>query len=141
MKKNSKYIEIIVPCLFVIFVLCAYYFSGKRNKFIEKNGIWTIYRLEQVDYAPRGGKEAYAYYKFRGVEYKDGKGVGDYARDGGRYLMVLLPESPAKKILYMGERVPSWFTLDAPPDGWPTKPTEAELREMMMQDSLKWGLR
>jgi len=140
-KWKSKYMEIITPCCFVVFVVCSLYFMDKRDKHIVANGVWTIYRLEQVGAAPRGGKDAYAYYSFRGVEYKDGTGVGDYAREGGRYLMVLLPESPANKILYMGERVPSWFTLEAPAEGWPKKPTEDELREMMVRDSLTRGLK
>jgi len=140
MKKISKNWNLLFLAILILVGVCGHYFTSRRNMYISEHGVWTVYRLGQIGYTSKGGKDAYAYYYFNGMEYKDGTGISDDQREAVRYFMALMPEKPTK-VTYTGERVPSWFTLDAPPEGWPTKPTEDDLREMMVQDSLKRRLK
>ena len=48
---------------------------------------------------------------------------------GNRFFMMVVPNDLSKR--RKCEDVPEWFTLDAPPEGWKTCPTESELRNMM----------
>ena len=143
MKWNSDYLNIIVPVLFIVVGLYAHYRSDKYYQYVKEHGVWTIYEIGPVGYHPRGGKEASIYYVFRGEKFKSGVYLGDrlnVGERGLRFFMALMPKKPTKKINTY-DPVPEWFTLDAPDEGWPTKPTEAELREMMAQDSIRRGLK
>jgi len=60
---------------------------------------------------------------------------------GKRYFLKVDPSNPRRNTVMHNDRVPEWFTLEAPLEGWPTQPTEGELREMMVRDSLRRWVR
>lgn len=47
-------------------------------------------------------------------------------------------KSEEGRVLYADHKVPSWFTLEAPSEGWVSLPTEAELRKLQNEaDSIQ----
>jgi len=137
-KGNMQFvIGIVLICLFVqIFV------TEPEAKRMRQVGVWSILTVDSYRRAIRSGLTVGFHYVFNGHKYESGSHFDRHEIDrvGIRFFLQIDPCDPNKNLVHH-QRVPSWFTLEAPPEGWPTKPTEDELREMMVQDSLKRGLK
>ena len=123
----------------LLFLICG--IAGKmRSDNVKKHGVWTILELTHLGKRKHAGVPWVGYYKYEGNSYEATQfyygDEGRYIKKGMRYFIQVLPDNPKKKQLY-GDLVPEWFTLEAPPRGWVTKPTEEELWEMMVQELVR----
>lgn len=89
-------------------------------------------------YAAHRGTSFRCHYKLRDKIYKNTGGVVNYSDEGKRFFLQIIPTDPESVLYYTEQRVPSWFTLEAPPEGWSSRPTEAELRKLQNEaDSIQ----
>ena len=133
---------LLMMCFFVPFSVISGIIGEHQRNNVEKNGVYTVMTLDEISYAPKGGKMASMHYTFRGQHYEGGTRLDDDAQlsdQGRRFFMMVLPDKPKRK-LTLSDPVPVWFTLEAPEEGWKTKPTKMEMYRMMVQDSIAKGL-
>lgn len=143
--KKEKIAKIISAIVVVVIIIGSLIIGQCRRNYLEDNGVYSI--CEYYNYRPEmrlkhDDMNVYYYY-YNGVEYtnsrnKQFKQKPDPSRITRVYI-VFMPDDPNNHF-FLG-RVPSWFVLDAPSEGWKTKPTETEMRDMMVQDSIKRGLK
>lgn len=137
-QQNDKFNwkKIIGPCIVVLIPIIGTIWSNHENDYIKKNGVWSIMTVDKV-YAAHRGTSFKCHYKFRDKVYKNTGGLVDYSDEGKRFFLLLIPADP-ERVLYTEHRVPSWFTLEAPSEGWSSRPTEAELRKLQNEaDSIQ----
>ena len=127
--KKFKWKKIIGPCIIILIPIIGSIWSSHRMDYVKKNGVWTIMTIDDVSAAHRGTSFS-CHYKFRGDVYKNTGGTVNYSDKGKRFFLQVIPTDPMRVLYYTENSVPSWFTLEAPPEGWPQRPTEAELREL-----------
>lgn len=120
-------------------------FSSKRNNYVEEHGVWTISTVDHIESLYRGGYNIGFYYYFTGARYRGGGTMGrdeiNPRKIGKRFFIMVLPGDPKRYVGYSSLPVPDWFILEAPPKGWATRPTDLELMTMMIQDSVRRGLK
>lgn len=130
--------------ILVISVLCVIlYFAGDctREK-VRKNGVWVIMTIDNAGAASKGGMDISFHFHYNYKKFIGGVNMGGVNENyiGRRLFIMISIDNPNNQLIgqYL---VPTWFTLDSPPEGWKQKPTESEMREMMVQDSIKRGLK
>lgn len=131
--------------ILVISALCAIsYVVGNctRDK-VRENGVWVTATIEKVDVAPKGGMDISFHFDFNNQRYTGGVNIGGKVsyNDIGKRLVIMISVKNPNNQLIGWHIVPTWFTLNSPPEGWKTQPAEAQMREMMTQDSIKRGLK
>lgn len=113
-----------------------------RNCNIKKDGAYIIGNV--TDYTPSGNGAGMHYeYNYQGSKHKSVATISYMMmseRPKGTKLLIVCKIQNPQKVLVI-DTIPSWFTLEAPSEGWKEQPTEAQMREMMVQDSIKRGLR
>lgn len=117
--------------LLLVWLVYSFWKDHKRS-YLEKNGVWTILTIDKV-YAASRSMAFECHYPFMGKVYKNlGKDYDEtvnFDDKGKRLFLQVIPTKPMKALFYSDEFVPSWFTLEAPPEGWKTRPTEEDLRK------------
>ena len=143
-QKNNKPVtnrqKCIARIVIMAIVFTILYFVGKcQRDYVKRNGVWTVYTLDKVGYAAKGGSTYKFHYFFQGKTYNDASGGGLelLKKEGKRFFMMVVPEEPKKILCFSDRPVPDWFTLEAPPEGWKEFPTDSTLRQLMKADSLK----
>lgn len=120
--------RIIAPGVVILIAIIGSFWSDQRADYVEKNGVWTIMTIDRVHAAHRGTSFR-CHYKFMGQVYKNTGSLVNYSDEGKRFFLQVIPTDPERVLYHTEQRIPSWFTLEAPPEGWKTRPTEAELAE------------
>ena len=128
--KKFKWKKIIGPCIIILIPIIGSIWSSHRIDYVKRNGIWSIMIVDRVKANARGGTSFSCHYKFRGDVYNNTGINVDYSDKGKRFFLQIIPTDPMRVLYYPEKSVPSWFTLEAPPEGWTQRPTEAELREL-----------
>lgn len=118
----------IAPAIIILIGIVGSIWSDQRADHVEKNGVWTIMTIDRVHAAHRGTSFR-CHYEFMGEAYKNTGSLVNYSDEGKRFFLQVIPTKPMKALFYSDEFVPSWFTLEAPPEGWKTRPTEEDLRK------------
>ena len=134
--KKFKWKKIIGPCVIILICIISYFWGEYDLNYVEKNGVWTIMTIDDVSAGHRG-RSYTCHYKFRDEVYKNTGGGLNYSDEGKRFFLQVIPTNPMKVRYYSRYPVPSWFTLEAPPEGWTQRPTEAELRELQNEADSK----
>lgn len=132
-KKN-----IIAGGIFLIVFITLSVIGEINSKYKRDNGVFVILKTDKYLRGTYYGKLFTYNYDYNNRRYNSDEVLDFKDTVGVRYFIQVLPDDPTRKLIY--RKVPSWFTLDSPPEGWKTMPTETEMREMMTQNSIKRGL-
>ncbi|WP_373731053.1 hypothetical protein [Bacteroides heparinolyticus] len=139
-KKAKKNIIGNIGCLtiFVTFTIIMWN-SYREADYVEKHGVWTILTITKMEGAPRGFLFSYKFqYNYRAYNYTIVSSNKKMVV-GRHFFMMVVPNEESRHLIF--DAVPNWFTLEAPPEGWKTCPTEKQMRCMMEQDSIRRGLK
>ncbi|MGP1462059.1 hypothetical protein [Tannerella sp.] len=139
-KKAKKNIIGNIGCLtiFVTFTIIMWN-SYREADYVEKNGVWTILTVTKTRGAPKGYIVKYTFqYNHRMYENSTNMPLKKFI-NVNRFFMMVVPNEESRHLIF--DAVPNWFTLEAPPEGWKTCPTEKQMRRMMEQDSIRRGLK
>lgn len=132
--KNLFGVSIVMLSLLLLWVI-----GNAKRQPIEEFGVFVILTADQYLRGTYYGKLFTYNYYYKNKRYNSNEVLKFTDTLGVRYFIQILPSDPTRKIISYA--VPSWFTLDAPPEGWKTMPNEVEMRDMMVQDSIKRGLK
>lgn len=129
----------VVIVLLIMWLLM--YIGNKKNDKIISNGAYTILTVTKVNHPTYYGYNITYCYNYNGLVFYDSSVSNqvDQSSIGKHFFLILDKDNPHNYLILRS--VPSWFTLDAPPEGWKTMPNEVEMRDMMVQDSIKRGLK
>lgn len=145
MTKNIRkhIIGIILSTIVIVILVVMGFLRDCMRQVVRENGIWTIMTVTKVSASPKGGRSVRYDYRYNNQKYTGAVNMGEsinYREIGKRLFIQILPNNPTNTLINEIS-IPSWFTLEAPPEGWKEMPTEAQMREMMVQDSIKRGLK
>ena len=131
-------IALIVTCIIVGIAINKLLYPPLRED-IENNGLYTICEITSLQ--ARGYSQysdryraifrfSYESKKYRFYRSKSKSSVLKGDTLGSRHIIAFLPWAPDEDYYIVHTKVPSWFTLEAPAEGWDTEPTEAMFRAL-----------
>ena len=140
-KKAKKNIIGNIGCITIFATITIIMWNSYREAdYVKKHGVWTILTITKTRGAAGGGYTVEYIYQYNHRMYEDGTNMTlKEFINVNRFFMMVVPNEESRHLIF--DAVPNWFTLEAPPEGWKTCPTEKELRRMMEQDSIRRGLK
>ena len=140
-KQTKKNIIGNIGCITIFATITIIMWNSYREAdYVEKNGVWTILTVTKTRGAAGGGYTVEYTYQYNHRMYEDGTNMTlKEFINVNRFFMMVVPNEESRHLIF--DAVPNWFTLEAPPEGWKTCPTEKQMRRMMEQDSIRRGLK
>ena len=140
-KKTKKNIIGKIGCLAIIIYMSVITWRGcQETDYVKKHGVWTILTITKTRGAAGGGYTVEYTFQYNHRMYENGTNMAlKEFINVNRFFMMVVPNEESRIRIF--DAVPNWFTLEAPPEGWKTCPTEKQMRRMMEQDSIRRGLK
>ena len=118
MKINKIYIIIGI----ILFTGYAIFYAWNSSNLLDKDGIYTIGKIEKVEGGGRGGLRAYISFSYKNIQhegdYIDGSGKIKERIIGTRYFIKILPTHLDRAFDFNIDYPITDSILVAPPEGW-----------------------
>lgn len=116
--------------LFIFFfIVFSLLYRDYEDRMLKEHGVWTILKITH-------SRADMVYYAFQlnNRTYVGKVNMSEKRRKtGNRFFLIVIPNEIERHRIY--DAVPEWFKLDAPPEGWKTRPANRVLYEMTFHNN------